>query len=776
MIRLVNLPSPLGLTRALFLVIFLLSLVAGVLTVATTAAFGADEGKETIHLEPGDNYVGWVSEQIGVEDVFAAIPDAALIYTWDADRRVWRFAIRGVGGSLTALEPGMAAMIRIVGHKPVEWERPLTPAKGLVTLYRGVNWVTWVGRDDWPLDQVARGIGKSLVSIRVGDKTWPTPLDSSVDDLPTLRPGDALQVTVSRDLRWFQPTGILPNIVWAGEPRVEIKEGITRDIRDTVDYFSDIHGVETDFADTTILIWQTIEDAVSYQDDNPEFPLHLGGEALRLHLELISGAGGIGWGVFIPSGVWHANPRQSNFKAWLAHELFHYLQIQYTDRWQAAGRPPEWILEGTAVWSGEVGVRVADGHETFEQSRRTYLDNAKATNATLRSAEQRNFPWQYQLGLLAVDLLVEQRGSDSIIEYFRQQHPQTVGPNRLWQTSPSLDEAFVAAFGVGQDDFYPIFEDWRNTLPGRSVSGSDEPVLRGRLLDTDGQPATGFWINAVPYQSEHEAGRRRRVAVGTDGTFVISLLPDTQQRIYFERNGCILWLTDTGLTATQPEAGHYRDIETRRLSMLDLRLPTGACSQEHELRVEVLRLRGDDRSIAIVMNSEDGELWLSVSRAPSGGYLAFAPEPGRYRIKLIVGGCELWYRSSGPVAQRGKGDSLVLSRQSMSIKFRVPDDMCIRTIRGRAVTGEGRPAHARLLYAYKHDVYGRATWGEDGQFAITVPEAGEYRVYVWDGCPVYLGNSSFTTEWHQATPISVEDEDVSGIEFVVPADPSSLCK
>ena len=171
MIRLGNQFPPLCLTRALFLVLVPLGFAVGVLTVATTSAFGSDEATETIRLEPGDIYVGWVSDPISVDELFTAIPKAALIYTWDADRRGWRSAIRDVGGSLTTVEPGMAAMVRIVGNERVEWQRPMTPAKGMVTLYRGVNWVTWVGRDDWPLDQVARGIGTSLVSIRVDDVT-----------------------------------------------------------------------------------------------------------------------------------------------------------------------------------------------------------------------------------------------------------------------------------------------------------------------------------------------------------------------------------------------------------------------------------------------------------------------------------------------------------------------------------------------------------------------------------------------------------------------------
>ena len=179
------------------------------LTVFASVSVRANEPEATsmMTLEPGRNFVGWVSEPIAVADVFTQLPAADLIYTWDPNLRRYRTAQPDGGGSLDTLEPGVAAMINIDGRRSVKWQRPLTPAKGTVPLYRGVNWVTWVGRDDWPLDQVARGIGTSLVSIRVGDDTWPAPLDDSLEEFPTLSRGDALQVTVNRDLRWLQADG-----------------------------------------------------------------------------------------------------------------------------------------------------------------------------------------------------------------------------------------------------------------------------------------------------------------------------------------------------------------------------------------------------------------------------------------------------------------------------------------------------------------------------------------------------------------------------------------
>ena len=141
---------------------FAFSAVAVALYLALSAARAADSPAQTIALQPGDNLVGWVAEPKPVTEVFAEIPETSLIYHWDAEERRWAYAIRGVGGNLETLEPGMAVTVRVGGDQTVSWERPLTPAKGGITLYSGVNWVTWLGRDEWPLDQVARLASRSV--------------------------------------------------------------------------------------------------------------------------------------------------------------------------------------------------------------------------------------------------------------------------------------------------------------------------------------------------------------------------------------------------------------------------------------------------------------------------------------------------------------------------------------------------------------------------------------------------------------------------------------
>ena len=754
------------------------------LILVTSVTRADDAATETLELHPGDNFIGWVAEPIAVADIFEQVPEATLIFTWSADSRTYQHAIRDVGGSLYRLDPGMAANIRVDGDQSVQWERSLTPAKGGITLYTGVNWVAWNGRDDWPLDQVARGIGTSLISIEVEERGIVYQPGSDISEAikslsgeSSLRRGDALRVTVNRDLRWLQPTGMMPNIVWVGDISESLKNSMTADIRDLVDYFADTHALETDFSNTTILIWDTVEHAVAYQDTNPQYPFPLGGEGLRVHLEN-QPAGGTAWGFVITSGLWDPNPRRSLFKDVASHEWFHALQIQLTDyfRW---GRV-EWMVEGTAVWFGDFGTRIDDGYQSHEESRRIYLSSAKDTAATLRSAEKQNTPWQYQLGLLAVDLLIERSGADSIVEYFRQQHPQPIGSNRQWQITPSIDDAFVAAFGLEISDFYDQFEVWREALPGRSVRDSGGPKLRGSIHDASGEPATGLWVNAAPYEGEHQAGIWRRAEVGEDGTFTLDLQPNRVQRLYFDRNGCRLWLTDEGLTYTPPALGQLRDLDTRNLPFLDLTLPEGACDSENELRLTVLHLRDDNRLIQFNLNSAEGQIWKHVAPRPSSGtYSGFAPEAGMYRIRAYLGGCLLWYGENGLVASWDDHQLVDLGEEPVDIEIRIPDDLCVRNISGRLLDEDGAAVEGIHLVAASGGMFGSASTSADGSFSITVPKSGDYVLEFGtdvEGCRIQYSSAGATSDWRRAARITVADEDVTGIEFVVPDDPASLCR
>ncbi len=767
----------------------LLALIAGLLAVVLTSVASADEFIETvtITLLPGDNFVGWVAEPIAVEDIFEAIPPASLIYRWDADTRNWRYAIREVGGNLETLDSGTAATIRIEGQQSVEWLRPLTSARGSVTLYSGVNWVAWNGRDEWPLDEVVRGIGTSLVSIEVRGIAYQ--LDSDISEAigplagdATIRRGDALRVTVNRDLRWLQPTGMMPNIVWAGDPPQSLKDEITTDIRRVVDFFAEQFAVESDFSDTTIVMFDSVEAVVEYEESGVEPTLGTPPGWVRQNLARY-GAPAFAWGTFVPSCAWQPPcPGLEKGIQLLTHEMFHILQHQLAGSLEPH-ETPAWMDEGTAMWT-EWRVP-SEFHISSIVSYRTYLnrllDDAARSSVTLPSIEAHSHNWAYRLGHLASRQLAELTSVDSITEFYRLMHPQIIGDERRWVEQPQWKEAFETAFGLTTVEFYEHFASWRATLPEAKVRYDyerDDVTLAGTLHYRNGSPATGFRLNASNPPDEPRTGIERRVTVDEEGAFSIDLAPDSKQRIWITRDGCTLWLVKDGLTAVQGQQRQHRDLDTRSLPVLHLIVPEGAC--QNELRANVIELRGDVRKPSVYLrDAETGEQIQSHNGEHDGLLYRYAPKPGAYRARVRIDGCELSYTKEGLVPSWRVGDVLELSDQPVSIEFRVPHDLCVRRISGRILYEDGTAAGDIWLHMRHTEFYSSGPVSANGRFNMAVPDTGDYLVTLRtgiDGCNIYYSASGGTADWRQATPITVADEDVTGIEFVVPNDPSSLCR
>ena len=777
-----------GVRRALLPVLVLLGVAVGLLSTATTT-LGADADTEVLELQPGDNFIGWVAEPIAVDDVFEQIPAASLIYTWNADSRSWQYAIREVGGTLETLQPGMAAKIRIEGRRTVRWERPLTPAKGMVTLYSGENWVAWNGRDEWPLDQVARGIGSSLVSIEVEERGIVYQPGSSISEAiaplngeSTLRRGDALRVTVNRDLRWLQPTGMMPNIVWVGEISRSLKDKIGADILRVVNLFADEFAVETDFSDTTILVYNGVDAAVAYAESGATPRFNSPPEELRVSLTNHHLAAATPWGFYVHACGWRTRcPSHGRHGAGiqdLVHEYFHHVQRQIpTDGGLSA--LPSWMLEGVAVWS-EWQLPNGLRSDPWESERKLRLDYVTRTSVSLESAEEINTPWEYTLGAFAAEQLAERSGADAHIEHLRLLHPQIAGAERRWVQEPTWPEAFQTAFGIHITDFYQEFADWRETLPTPARRYDYEPndvTLSGVVQHSDGSPATGFRLNTAAYQGEHKAGSTRATIVDSDGKFSIDVTPETMQRIWLTRDGCTLWHTNDGLTTGRPQPGQYRDLDSNNLPVLNLTLPEGAC--ENPLRANITRLRDDPRYLDVLLIDYETHRWTHVPHQSSGAYVGYAPKPGKYLLRVRIDGCGVYYANGGIVASRQDADVLELGKEPVSVEFRISDTLCTQQLHGRVVDEEGIGHSGVWVNASRGHAESAEQAASAGEFSITVPDSGEYVLQVWTGaagCWIRYSESGATTDWNRATRITVADEDVTDIEFIVPDDPSSLCR
>ncbi len=164
-------------------------------------------------LHPGDNLIGWVGYAVSAQDVFDQIPQAELIYTWDAESSRYHVSARNVQSSLQTIRPGMGLVVRIAGDDPVEWHQPTVADGEWVALKPGPNLVAWTGPSGTPIDLAIRSIGESFTHARYSSAVsgeldlYQAGSSLSAEPQHRLRRGDGLWIFATAETRWLQPSG-----------------------------------------------------------------------------------------------------------------------------------------------------------------------------------------------------------------------------------------------------------------------------------------------------------------------------------------------------------------------------------------------------------------------------------------------------------------------------------------------------------------------------------------------------------------------------------------
>ena len=160
----------------------LIALIISLAALSLAAGLGiasADEEPEQPNpslsiLAPGHNYFGWVGPSLSVANLKRRFPEIESIRAWDA--------LRQKSYEPTNLDPGMGVRVTLSGDDPVEWQRPMTPVKSRVELHRGRNLVAWLGPDNWPIERVVLGIGRSLIQAEWGGVAFDPSLSQGTID------------------------------------------------------------------------------------------------------------------------------------------------------------------------------------------------------------------------------------------------------------------------------------------------------------------------------------------------------------------------------------------------------------------------------------------------------------------------------------------------------------------------------------------------------------------------------------------------------------------
>ncbi|MDE2966626.1 MAG: carboxypeptidase-like regulatory domain-containing protein [Chloroflexota bacterium] len=742
-----------------------------VLAVALPALALADETPETrtVELQPGDNFVGWVGEAVSVAALFGEIPEIEAVYSWNARWSRWSMAAPAMPNSLWSLRritPGAAYLVRLGEKSRATWIRPIVPAAGSVELHTGVNWVAWLGPDDRSIEDVARGIGGALLEIRLGDHRYAPAAPESADDWPAVRRGDALEVRVSRDVNWLQPTFVIPEIHYAGSVDHGVRRLIERDLAATLEYSARELGVQ---ADPSSLVVVVAGDAKSAHDKTTELGHPWEWESFRNFWQRAGGWYSSDQNAFyLKSSTWEGS--SSGRYHWgryvVLHEYIHALQYQlmganYIDL--------NWLLEGSANWFDS---------DLSTQDRNGYPLSRKLINALnlaskgppLEEIESSNETWQYSFGLVAADLLVERAGKSAALDFYRVLAPGRAGPGGRWETRPTMRSAFAAAFGLTLEEFYDEFEALMTKRRGSAKRrpAGNEFALAGTIVNTDGTPRVGASLEAREYQDGYPAGWDRRARSSEDGTFELFVRKRADYRVWIELGDdywhCQFWWSESSDEA-RPSDDEASLIEIGNSQPEPIAITVDADQCRWQI---VGALAGpDDQPLAgIEVRVQRKGNSTAVRTELDGSFTFVATEPGPYQLSADLGGCRLYWNADLPTWTKERAGTIeVVNRDIAGIRFQAEEDPCTR-ITGWLLDSKGEAIEDAQINVVAVDQSVEVRTDSTGRFRAGLTKAGQLYVYSWlDGCLLYLGAQGATGKWHEREIIDLSEHDVSGLLF-----------
>ena len=764
---------------------FAVAFVALLLMVSPASAQEPAAAESGTRLHPGVNLIGWVGEPTSVAQLFREIPQLEAVWTWDAEFDEWIVAGRNAPewlGGLGRVSAGMGLRMQLSGDAPVIWDRSTQPTRGLVKLRTGWNLVAWSGADGAPIENVAKGIGWSLRSIRRWDgatqqwATWTSPERSAQviadttggeqSESPGVRRGEALWVQVSRSVNWLQPTDILPRLVFPGGASQSLQARVREDLEAVLSYFRDQYGIQAE-PDFTVYVAKDVDALIRAYKDDGEVVDDAYDASIRARWNRVAGWGGEEIVVKQPS--WLEDLSTSEI-AWgrytLTHEYFHVLQRQLSDGGRAM-----WLVEGMADW-GAGEHRVMDGQQTSEEQKEGYQSEITNSTPTLRSTERPNAGWEYELGWLATDLLTADAGPDSWIAFWRQLTSTEIGPHGRWASSPDWRTAFQDVFGMPVADFYVRFDSWQREQAQRNSatttdSDGDTRWIRGRITRDGGAPVAGVFVNAIRVEGGIGVGRNQQTETDAAGVFAVRAPQEGGYRMSVDINDDCTRYYNNGDLIDEWDKARTVEVAGPDLRGVDMQLPPNVCGWQ--IRGRVVDSDGEPLAGASIRAcGTDGNCIRGERTESSGAFAVTAAKPDAYRLVVdLADRCYVYYSRSGPAFGWHDGSWITVANGDVDgIRLRVPENICAYQIRGRIITSDGQPLADTYVSAC-HEVDGVCNWeagrftDADGTFAITVPMEGTYRLWFGlEGCPIYFHRGGLTTTFSERSTVRVEGRSV----------------
>ena len=305
--------------------------------------------------------------------------------------------------------------------------------------------------------------------------------------------------------------------------------------------------------------------------------------------------------------------------------------------------------------------------------------------------------------------------------------------------------------------------------------------ISGNVATADGQPFAGAYISAC---REVDSGPCAGGRTGSDGSFSIEVPEAGAYRLWFSLGGCssLIYFSARGFT-TEREDRLVTRVADRELRLDARRIPADLCPR---ILGRVTKMNSQPLSGAYVeaCREVDGVCVESTrGRIGYDGSFAIAVSAaGSYRLGYNLGGCELYYSSTGLTGNAAEAMRFDAGDRDLRIGYRlVLDTLCAYQISGVVVGADGAPLTEAQVAACEYVdgecvsdvVYGRVD--DNGRFAMTVPVDGAYRLILeLSHCSVYFGQEDLASNRSEAWLFQVGGQDVRLSQRQAPTEPCSL--
>ena len=447
---------------------------------------------------------------------------------WDAGEQRWLRARPGMvfTAGIERLTPGMGLWLQIGGGEPVTWSRAARADSVLLELHAGVNLVGWTGRTGTPAADAVARFGDALVRASRWNaeaqrqEHYRPGAPDSANTLRALVHGDAIEVELTADARWWQPGATPPPVEFlvavnwlvghsTEESLVDFFKALAAPSATWQEAFETAFGIApgdfyaafeayraeaapplphlTDDGDEPVLAFlgdvpSAVQAAVRaefakvrafftdrFGAETPDFTAFVGADAesaAATHLRVFGGE--------IEDGFCDRSIRGLVVIVVLGcgESPLHYLDRHYFNAVRAKIAPwgslpavpegsnrlgPDWLLLATESYT-ESAYRAAAGSEAFSRIREREIALARRTAKPLRSMETR-------AGVDAAGFWEARAlaflAAERLAEWAGE--PALFAYYRALPSSAGWREAFETAFGIAAGEFYATFEPYRAT-------------------------------------------------------------------------------------------------------------------------------------------------------------------------------------------------------------------------------------------------------------------------------------------------------------------------